>query len=90
MKEDLDIADSKANLETIQQHINSKIVNSVQQKHGIPKVIIARHILEHTYDTHQFMSALKQMVDPFGYIIFESGHHVLDFASFKLTAATRR
>jgi len=71
MKEDLDIADSKANLETIQQHINSDIINSMQHKHGIPKVIIARHILEHTHDTHQFMSALKQFVDPYGYIVFE-------------------
>ena len=71
MKGDLDIADSKANLETIQERIHPNIVNSLHQKHGIPKVIIVRHILEHTHDTHKFMLALKQIVDPSGYIVFE-------------------
>ena len=71
MKEDLNIMNSNANLETIQHHINPNIVNSIHEKHGVPDVIVVRHILEHTHNTFKFMQALKEIVNPSGYIIFE-------------------
>ena len=70
-KEDLGITNSNANLESIQHHIRSDIVNSIHQRHGVPDIIIVRHILEHTHDTLEFMLALKQIVNPSGFIIFE-------------------
>ncbi len=71
MKEDLNINNSNANLESIQLQISPDIVNSIHQKHGIPDIVIVRHLLEHTQDTLKFMLTLKQIVSPSGYIIFE-------------------
>ena len=71
MKEDLGIDNSKANLESIQQNIKPSIVDSIHKRHGVPDLIIVRHILEHTHNTLQFMLALKKLVNPNGYIIFE-------------------
>jgi hypothetical protein len=86
MNEDLGIGNSKANLESIQHHIRPNIVNSIHQKYGVPDLIIVRHILEHTHDTLGFMSALKKLVNPSGYIIFEvpdctKGFEKLDYTT---------
>ena len=86
MNHDLGIANSKANLESIQQQIRPNIINSIHKKHPLPDVIIVRHILEHTHNTHEFMSALKQLVKPSGYIIFEvpdcaKGFEILDYTT---------
>ena len=84
MSQDLGIANSKANLESIQQQIRPNIVNLIHQKYSSPDIIIVRHILEHTHNTLEFMSTLKQIVKPSGYIIFEvpdcaKGFETLDY-----------
>lgn len=70
-KNDLKILDKKANLETIQNKINENTANLIKKKHGQQDVIIVRHILEHTHNTHEFMSGLKKMIKEDGYIVFE-------------------
>ena len=57
-KKDLQIMSKKANLETIQNKINNEIIGRLQKKKGNQDVIIVRHILEHTHDTLEFISAL--------------------------------
>ena len=86
MNKDLGISDKKANLESIQHYLKPGIVNSIHDKYGIPDLIIVRHILEHTHDTHSFMLALKKLVNPSGYIIFEvpdctEGFEKLDYTT---------
>ena len=86
MNKDLGISDKKANLESIQHYLKPGIVNSIHNKYGIPDLIIVRHILEHTHDTHSFMLALKKLVNPSGYIIFEvpdctEGFEKLDYTT---------
>lgn len=70
-KKDLQIMSKKANLETIQNKINNEIIGRLQKKKGNQDVIIVRHILEHTHDTLEFISALKKIIKNDGYIIFE-------------------
>ena len=70
-KKELQIMSKKANLETIQSKINNEIIGRLQKKKGNQDVIIVRHILEHTHDTLEFISALKKIVKNNGYIIFE-------------------
>ena len=54
--------EQKANLETIQNKINNEIIGRLQKKKGNQDVIIVRHILEHTHDTLEFISALKKLL----------------------------
>lgn len=68
---DLGITDVRAGLETIQERLTPEAANAMEQKHGRPDVIVVRHILEHTHDIHTFMGALRQLVNPRGYIVFE-------------------
>ena len=70
-KKDLKIMNKNANLETIQSKINNKVIRRLKKKNGNQDVIIVRHILEHTHDTLEFISALKGIVKNNGYIIFE-------------------
>ena len=72
MKKDLDISDPKSNLETIQEKI-SKLSkkNIVKIKKKKADILIARHILEHSYDTINFIKSLNKMVKKNGYLVFE-------------------
>ncbi len=85
MNKDLGISDTKSNLESIQQNLRPSIINSIHKKYGVPDLIIVRHILEHTHDTLEFMSALKKLVNPSGYIIFEVPDCVGGFEKFDYT-----
>ena len=86
MTEDLGILNSNSNLESIQHHFRRDFVSSAHKNHGIPDLIIVRHILEHTHDTLEFMSALEQLINPCGYVNFEvpdcsKGFDALDYTT---------
>ena len=54
------------------------------RKHGKVDLLVARHILEHSYDLNGFISAMKGLIKPSGYIIvevpdFEKSLHNLDY-----------
>lgn len=70
-RNDLKILDKKANLETIQKKINTSTARLIKKKHGEQDVVIVRHILEHTHNTHEFMLGLKKVIKENGYVIFE-------------------
>ena len=67
----LGISDSIAGVETIQDRLTPETANMIAQKHGVSDVIIVRHILEHAHDALNFLGALKKLVNPDGYIVFE-------------------
>ncbi len=71
MKKDLNIKSSKFNLETIQDRIAKADIDKILQKNKKSDVLIARHILEHSYKTIQFINSLKKLVNDNGYLIFE-------------------
>jgi hypothetical protein len=69
--EDLGISHPRAGIELIQQRVKPSIVPVLRSKYGAADVIIARHVLEHTHEPLQFMQALRELVRPGGYIVFE-------------------
>ncbi len=71
MKKDLDIKLKKFNLETIQDKISNANINKILKNKKKSDVLIARHILEHSYNTKDFIQSLKNLVNESGYIIFE-------------------
>lgn len=70
-EKDLEITEKNSGLETIQEKVNVETFAKLAHKHGTADVVIIRHILEHAMDTRHFMEALRQIVKPNGYVIFE-------------------
>jgi len=68
---DLNINNTGAGIETIQSSLVPATAKKMVIKHGQSDIIIARHILEHTHYPQQFIEALKQLLKPNGYIVFE-------------------
>lgn len=68
---DLGISDRRSGVETIQSHLTQETAASIAQIRGKADIIIARHILEHAYDTLDFAAALRELATPEGYIILE-------------------
>jgi len=71
MKKDLNIKDSKSNLETIQDKISKIDTRKIINKNKKADTLIARHILEHSYDTINFIKSLKSLINNDGYLVFE-------------------
>ena len=70
-KNDLEIKKKIFNLETIQNQLTSRISKKVKKNYNTPSIIIARHILEHSYDIEIFLNFFKTTIDKNGYIVFE-------------------
>ena len=68
---DLGIDLLNAGIETIQGSLDKSRTKIISQKYGRSDIVIARHILEHTYTPLTFMEALRSLVTENGYIIFE-------------------
>ncbi|MEK6584018.1 MAG: class I SAM-dependent methyltransferase [Nitrospirota bacterium] len=70
-RDDLNIAQKGAGVETIQAHLTPELALKIAQKSGKFDVIIVRHILEHAHDIAGFILALKNLTRKDGYIVFE-------------------
>lgn len=68
---DLAIGETGAGVETIQGRLTPEATGQISQTHGRADVVVVRHILEHAHDTRQYTKAIKQLVNPKGYIVFE-------------------
>lgn len=68
---DLGITIHGAGGETVQAGLTQESVANLANKHGLADVVIARHIYEHASDTHRLLNALKKLVTPNGYVVFE-------------------
>jgi hypothetical protein len=71
LTDDLEVADVCAGLETVQHRLSPERAKTIAQERGAADVLVVRHILEHAHDTHQFAAALRFLVKPEGYLIFE-------------------
>ncbi|HZX48801.1 MAG TPA: class I SAM-dependent methyltransferase [Nitrospirota bacterium] len=70
--EDLGIFGKKPEIETIQDRLTPEAANKIVRRYGHADIVIARHIVEHAHNIRRFMEALKQLLKPQGYIVFES------------------
>jgi hypothetical protein len=70
-REDLGIILPGAGVETVQARLTAESAVRLGKQYGQANVVIARHIYEHASDTHRLLDALKRLVAPGGYIVFE-------------------
>jgi len=82
MADDLAISEIGAGIESVQNCFNREQAISLQNKYDIPDVVIARHIIEHTHSTMEFMAALNRLVKPTGYVVFETPDFTQALESF--------
>jgi hypothetical protein len=72
-------------VEIVQDYLSSKS-SSLDQTNRKYDIILARHILEHTYDSKSFLDSLKKLAHKQTYFIFEVPDCSLVFSSCDYTA----
>jgi cupin fold WbuC family metalloprotein len=65
-----DLGLGKNNLELISQMLPNKM-HSISSTYGLADCIIARHVLEHTYDMKEFLQKLTGLIKPGGHLVLE-------------------
>lgn len=69
--EDLGITSKGVGVESVQAKLHAKSALKISNKYAKPDVLIARHIVEHAYDLKEFLTALKKLMKPDGYLVIE-------------------
>jgi len=70
-RDDFQITDESAGLETIQARLTSEVADMLVARHGTFDVVFVRHLLEHVHHLTGFLPAVKCLTTPAGYVIFE-------------------
>lgn len=68
---DLGITELNAGLETTQAYMTPERAQAIVSQRGKLDLLIVRHILEHAHRPQQFATALRELVQPEGYLVFE-------------------
>ena len=68
---DMGIQKRGAGVETIQDKLDSSKAKEIACRHGRSDMVVARHILEHSFKVSDFLESLKELVTPGGYIVIE-------------------
>jgi len=68
---DLALSDPCAGLESIQGAIDEPLASRLVARHGKADLLLVRHILEHAHQPRDFLRALRALVKPDGYLVFE-------------------
>ena len=68
---DLNIRESGAGIETIQDQMTPERTHKIVAQHGQADLVVVRHILEHAHTLHAFAEALRILTHPDGFIVFE-------------------
>jgi len=71
MVADLDLRDPCAGLESIQGSMDDARSARLSERHGLADLLIVRHILEHAHRPAAFLRAVRGLVKPGGYLVFE-------------------
>jgi SAM-dependent methyltransferase len=66
----------RAEIETVQDRFTEERMRDLVAHEGPADFVIMRHVIEHTHDIHRFARAVRALVRPGGYVVFE----VPDFA----------
>lgn len=69
--EDLAVSDPCANVETYQRELTDARALDIAARRGRVDVMIVRHVAEHAHDLPAFIDAIRVMVKPRGYIVWE-------------------
>lgn len=68
---DLVVRESLHGTETIQARFDPQAATEIANLRGRPDIVVSRYIVEHAQDILKFLSALKALVSPHGYIVLE-------------------
>lgn len=68
---ELGITARGAGVESVQDRLVPETAQRIASARGRADILIARHILEHAHDLAAFMSSLKELAAPDGYIVIE-------------------
>ena len=68
---DLGITDHCAGVETIQQRISQGVLRTRSANANRYDVVILRHILEHVHALDRFVSEVRSLITPNGYLVIE-------------------
>tara|TARA_B100000787_G_C16186023_1_gene294690 strand:+ start:866 stop:2068 length:1203 start_codon:yes stop_codon:yes gene_type:complete len=63
--------DKFANLETYQHEFTIEKSRKIKKKYGEADILLVRHALEHAYDISNFVKAIRLLVKPTGFIVWE-------------------
>lgn len=68
---DLDISNACANVETYQIELTPTKAGEISARRGAADVLIVRHVVEHANNLPIFIDAIRHLVRPGGYIVWE-------------------
>lgn len=68
---DLCVSDPCANVETYQCALTPTNAEGIRERRGAADVLVVRHVVEHAYNLAAFIEAIRRMVSPGGYIVWE-------------------
>jgi SAM-dependent methyltransferase len=68
---DLGLDDPCAGLESIQQVLDTTLAERLVARHGRADLLLVRHILEHAHQPTAFLAAVRRLVKPDGWLMFE-------------------
>lgn len=68
---DLGIVDPCASVETYQAAFTPVRAQQIRDRYGAADVLIVRHVIEHAYNLPLFLDAIRSLIKPDGYIVWE-------------------
>src|SRR5258706_6044570 len=71
VKRDLQSEAPNAGVETIQQRLTPEQADKIAEAHGKFDLLVVRHVLEHAHRPLLFVEAIKRLMKPGGYAVFE-------------------
>jgi hypothetical protein len=71
VRDDLGVESPLGGIESIQDRLTQPTAAKLAAKFGRPDLLLVRHVLEHSYDIHEVLRAVRTLVRPGGYALFE-------------------
>ena len=69
---ELDLSlDELSNIETYQQEFTIQKSIEIKKKYGPADIMLVRHVVEHAYNIDKFIDAIRLLIKPNGYIVWE-------------------
>lgn len=69
--DDLEITSTLFGLETLQAAWTVERARQIRERYGAADVLVTRHVLEHTFDTTEFLMACRTLLAPDGLLVME-------------------
>ena len=68
---DLDEPSTCAGMETIQERFDVARARRLRDRHGAARMIVVRHLMEHVQDLRRFSGAIRELLEPGGFLLVE-------------------